>query len=68
MPSKEFMEKFGSTIRDAEKFKKVMQKKNLKFAKAECPECGGWLMGRIVGLRQHLHMHCTCSCNRTFME
>lgn len=68
MPSKEFMKRFGSTMRDAEKLKKVMQKKNLKLAKAECPECGDWLMGRIVGPRQHLHMRCDGTCKRIFME
>lgn len=53
----------------AQKLKAVMLKKGVTWAKTECPECGGWLHGRIVGKRQHMHMACeNSSCCMRMME
>lgn len=57
-----------STIRDAMKLKKVMMGRNLRAAKAKCPECGGMLQGRLAGRKNHLRFWCDGECKRQMME
>ena len=57
-----------TTLRDMLKLKTVMLKKDLTAAKARCPECGGWLQGRLVGRRQHMRLWCEGSCKRSALE
>lgn len=40
-PDDDFMASVRTTIRDAAKLKAVMLKKELRQARAKCPECGG---------------------------
>ena len=50
------------------KLKKVMRKKGVTSAKAKCPLCAeGFLHGRIVGRKQHMHMWCD-GCTAQMME
>lgn len=59
---------FKSTLRDAQKLKKVMLRKKLRRARAKCPECDGHLHGVLAGRRDHLHMRCDGPCKRSMME
>lgn len=65
----EFQQTIAQVLPVAMKLKKVMLAKNITWAKTECPECGGWLHGRIAGPRKHLHMACeNPSCIMRMME
>lgn len=57
-----------STMQDAIKLKKAMQKKGLRKAKAKCPQCEGYLYGTLNGHKDHIHIRCTGSCKRQMME
>ena len=71
-PRREEADDFFANVRDvigtAMKLKKVMLKKGLKHAKAECPRCGSFIHGRIAGPRNHLHMACEGKCGMSMME
>lgn len=59
---------FDNILSTAMKLKRVMKKKNLRRARAECPFCvDGMLYGSIDGHKQHLHMRCD-KCKIVFME
>ncbi len=71
MPSREeeFCQIVNKVFPVAMKLKKVMLAKNISWAKTKCPECSGWLHGRIAGPRNHLHMACESpSCIMRMME
>jgi len=56
-----FQKHVKKTMNLATKMKKVMMKKGLRRARAECPDCPGkWLNGTINGNRDHLHFTCDC--------
>lgn len=63
-------EYFSKVIETGTKMKKVMQKKKLKRAKANCPHCKkGMLHGMLAGRKEHLHMYCDNSdCGVRFIE
>lgn len=65
---KEHLALIKTTMRDADKLKKVMLKRGLHAAKAKCPECEGYLVAVLLGRKNHIHMHCTGSCKRKMME
>lgn len=51
----------SKTMELAGKLKKVMQKKGLRRARAECPDCEGkYLNGTLNGSRDHMHFVCDC--------
>ena len=52
----------------ATKFKKVMKDEHLKFAKAKCQICDGFLHGKLIGPKQHFHMYCDGTCKSYMME
>lgn len=59
--SDEFREHVDKTINLAAKMKKRMLDKDLKRARAPCPDCPGkFLNGSIVGPRNHMWFHCDC--------
>ncbi len=62
-----FTRRVSASIEAGTKLKKAMLAKGLTEAKAVCPECGGWLHGRIAGRRNHLHMKCQ-GCDLNLME
>ena len=64
----DFLLTVRSTIRDATKLKKVMLDRNLRAAKAKCPECGGMLQGRLAGRKNHMRFWCEGTCKRSMME
>jgi hypothetical protein len=65
----EFRQIVDKVLPVAMKLKKKMLDKSITWAKTPCPECGGWLHGRIVGRRQHLHMACeNADCFMRIME
>lgn len=64
----DFLKSVRSTIRDAGKMKQVMLRKNLRAARAKCPECGGELQGRLAGPKNHMRFWCTGTCQRQMME
>lgn len=64
----DFRRRIKSSIRDAVKLKKAMIKKNLRRAKAKCPECEGHIQGALVGRRDHMRFWCDGTCNRQLME
>lgn len=64
----DFAKVIETTIRDAGKLRKVMERRGLRRAKAKCPECGGWLHGRIAPNNGHLHMRCDGPCGRVMMQ
>lgn len=67
--AEELMAKFASTIEDAMKLKRVMLKKGMVRARAECPKCGGWLQGRLSGPpKNHMRFWCEGTCGRRMME
>lgn len=61
-----------STLQDAMKLKKVMIKKGLTRARAECPQtgCGGMLNGVLYKGRGGtcIRMYCDGACKRSMME
>jgi hypothetical protein len=64
----DFMKRAGAILRNAMKFKKALQKRNLMRGKAKCPFCaeGHW-HGVLAGPKQHLHMSCD-GCDVMMME
>jgi hypothetical protein len=64
------MKEIESTLRDAMKLKKVMLKRGITKAKAKCPECGGWLRGRLYKGRggMNIAMFCEGTCKRSLMQ
>ncbi len=55
----DFMKHMGQVLDAGMKLKKVMIKRGITAARAPCPICGtGFLHGRLVGRKQHLHMQC----------
>lgn len=67
-PSQEFMKRFGTTLRDAARLKRVMLKRGLRRAQAKCPECDGMLQGALAGRKDHMRFWCTGTCGRRMME
>jgi hypothetical protein len=61
------VDEFKRTLNLAIKFKKVMKAKQLKQARAKCPDCPGYLQGRLHP-NGHLHMRCDGTCGKVFME
>ena len=65
----QFRKVVGKVLPTATKLKAKMIAKGITWAKTPCPECGGWLHGRIVGKRQHFHMACeNADCCMRLME
>ncbi|MBR0693602.1 hypothetical protein [Bradyrhizobium lablabi] len=55
-------------IETAAKLKKIMLEKGITAAKAKCPFCdAGFVHGRLVGRKSHMHMHCD-DCDISMME
>lgn len=49
------------TLKLAMKLKRVMLKKNLRKAKAVCPNCPDkFINGALSGPRDHIRFHCDC--------
>lgn len=63
-----FMESVATTVRDASKLKRVMLRRGLRSAQAECPECDGMLQGRLAGKNNHMRFWCDGTCGREMME
>lgn len=65
----QFRQIVDKVLPTAAKLKAKMIAKGIAWAKTPCPECGGWLHGRIAGKRQHLHMACeNAECFMRIME
>lgn len=66
--TKAFMERAGKIMDAAFKLKTALKKRGLTHGKAKCPFCtDGYLVGRLLGRKQHLHMACT-HCDASMME
>lgn len=72
-----FLAHVNDVIRTATKFKAVMIKKGITYARTQCPRCkaktpdkpsGATLYGSIVGPRKHFHMSCRNGCGMSMME
>lgn len=57
-------------LSSAVKMKKVMKKRGIRRAKAECPHCKrGLLHAMLEGRKEHLYMYCDNSdCGVRFIE
>lgn len=69
--SPEFMRHVAQVVETSIKLKRVMLKRGLKRARANCPRCGvaGALRGALVGSRNHMRMWCeTPGCSMELME
>jgi hypothetical protein len=59
---------FDKILEAGVKLKKIMLDKKITAAKAPCTICrAGFLHGRLVGRKQHLHMWCD-NCPSQMME
>lgn len=68
MEQKMNVDKMLDVVETGMKLKKVMQKKNITYAKCKCPHCEhGFIYGRLLGKKNHLHMKCD-GCDVTLME
>ena len=57
----EFRKNMFRVLDLAMKLKKVMLKRGLRRAKANCPDCPGkFLNGTLNGPRDHIHFVCDC--------
>jgi predicted SprT family Zn-dependent metalloprotease len=66
--TKAFMERAGKILEAGSKLKTALKKRGLTQGKAKCPFCAdGYLVGRMHGRKQHLHMACT-HCDARMME
>lgn len=72
-----FFAQLDDVIRTAEKFKAVMLKKGITYARTQCPRCkaqnpekpsGATLYGAIAGPRKHFRMSCRNGCGMAMME
>ena len=62
------IDKMLKIMETATKLKKVMQGKKIRAAKCKCPHCEhGFIIGRLHGKKDHLHMSCD-SCSAMMME
>lgn len=68
MGKDEFLAGVAQTVKVAQQFKKVMQKKGLTQARAKCPDCTGMLHGSLNGPKQHLWFRCDGTCGKRFIE
>jgi len=56
-----FAEHVDKLLKIGDKFKRAMQKKGLRRARAKCPDCPGkYLHGSLNGKKDHLHFTCDC--------
>lgn len=55
------------TVELADKLATVMKKKGLKQARAKCPDCAGYLQGRLNGPRAY-RFWCDGTCGKALMS